>query len=267
MLRQGKTSSLEVEVWYVPGDSPTGEPKYLEGPFIQGGKTLTSRLPFRPAMLGEQAAWKAIVPEPSLWTPQAPAVYQVNDTDQVIGLRELRARGESFYQNEFRWLIRAASSSSGEFVGWQTSDLVPIVRRPTPEMLQAASLSGQPLVVWMDGPADAMLAEASQAASVQMVVLPAESNPTGLVHSHLLIGAAISGESTLPDWAHFVVVPEELLVEGWTPGRRLPVVATRQWKTDGASPQQLRTDCDRFQAELSRGAEYAGLWLLAKENQ
>ncbi|MEW4562951.1 hypothetical protein AB1K70_10525 [Bremerella sp. JC770] len=266
MLRQGMTSSLEAEVWYFPDEGDEAQAHYLEGPINQKATTLKSKYFFRPAKLSGNQAWKVIIPEPCLWSMQSPALYALNGEEPRIGLRDLRTRGESFYQEDRRWVVRAASSTSRNQEDRLASGLIPIHRQVDLPHVEACHRLGQPLILWPTANRPINLDQLSRYAAVSLVVLPWDTSPevTAQAHSHLLLGADVGPGVSVPTWAKFVVVSEALIRGGWQPDRRLPVVVTRQYENDEMSGQEMRAQCDVFQASLDRGAEFAGLWLVCE---
>jgi len=264
MLRQGMTSSLEAEVWYFSCEGEDVEAPYLEGPINQKATTLKSKYFFRPAELSGKQAWKVVIPEPCLWSMQSPAVYALNGQVSRIGLRDLRTRGKSFYQEDRRWVIRAASSNCQNHEERLASGLIPIHRQADLPHVESCLRLGQPLILWPDGDQPTDVDQLSRYAAVLMVVLPSDASPkiVAQTHSHLLLGTEVLPSVSIPDWAKFIVVSEDLIRGGWQPDRRLPVVVTRQYENDELSGQDLRDQCDAFQASLDRGADFAGLWLV-----
>lgn len=268
MLRQGRTSSLEADIWYLP-ESRQDQPDSLclIGPFSERGKTLTARYPFRAAQLGDRQAWKVTVPEPSLWTPQNPAYYKLADSPEIIGLRDLRIRGESFFLADRRWVVRAASNSQlTERENWQAADLIPIQESFRLDAGQAATVAGKPFILRIEDPTRELIDAASRTAAVLMLMLPYDCSDEvrHASHSHILLGTDLTADHPIPAWAQFISVAESLLHTGWQPQRRIPIVATRRCNAENQSPVELRKMCDHFQADLDHGAEFAGLWLLPK---
>lgn len=268
MLRLGKTSSIEAEVWWIPDDDTPGEPSHLEGPYIHKTQTLTAHYPFRPAKFAERDAWKAVIPEPVLWSPRTPAFYQISGTEHVIAIRELRIKRDSFYQESRRWVIRGAFANTMLLDNsLKANDLVPIYdSKWLGGLARQAVILGYPAIFDCREPTADLIDAVSQSAAILMALVPTDCprQTVQAAHSHLLLGTRVERETRIPDWAHFVTVREGLLRDGWKPDRRLPVVATREWDVQNHSPAQLRGVCDSLQADLDRGADYAGLWLLAE---
>ncbi|MBA2114342.1 hypothetical protein [Bremerella alba] len=264
MLRQGKTSTLEAEVWYFPGEGEDADSPYLEGPISSKAQTLKAKYFFRPTELHGQKAWKAVIPEPCLWSIQNPAIYALNGHAPLIGLRDLRVRGESFYQEDRRWVVRAARGSYRNDKELIANAITPIHRRGDLAYIDSGNIAGLPLIVWPDGYPQIEIERLSRSAAVLMLVLPSDSSLEIIAeaHSHLLLGAEISPGKPTPDWAKFAVVSEDLIHANWQPERRLPVVVTRQLDAGVLSGEEVRAHCDKFQASLKNGAEFAGLWLM-----
>lgn len=264
MLRQGRTSSLEADVWYFPlGNSVDTKTLSLSGPFSKRGRTLPATFRFQRTELAGREAWKTTIPEPSLWTPESPAYYQLSNSDELIGLRDLRIRGDSFYTADRRWLIRAAQLSTDSH---STSDLVRIDSFLTKEAAITATQYGCPRIIHSESPTPELITTASESAAVLMLILPFDCHEDlgKLVHSHVLIGTHLEAGQPIPVWAQFVSVSENLLNTAWKPERKIPVVATRRGELENHTPGELRQMCDQFQADLDHGADYAGLWLLPK---
>ncbi|RCS50561.1 hypothetical protein DTL42_10650 [Bremerella cremea] len=266
MLRQGRTSSLEVDVWFFPEkQSDSIDSLYLEGPFSQLGRTLTARYPFQKAQLADREAWKAIVPEPTLWTPETPAYYKLADTPTIVGLRDLRIRADSFFLADRRWVIRAADNSSARWgQSWPEVDLVTIRNHSADDDYHAATIAGTPVILRIIQPTSQLIDQASRSAAVLMLILPDDcpEEMTRAAHSHVLLGIQLSSPHSIPAWAQFVAVTEHVLCSGWQTEQPLPVIATRQYDVKNHSAAELRQACDQFQADLDHGADYAGLWLL-----
>jgi len=266
MLRQGMTSSLEAEVWYLPEEGDTAEPPYLEGPINPQAKTLNAKYHFRPAQLDNRPAWKTIIPEPCLWSVQTPAVYALHGGAAIIGLRDLHLRGESFYQEDRRWVIRAARGTYTNDRELLAHGLIPIYRRSNLGNIEGSRCVGLPSIIWPEASPLIELDLLSRYPNVMLVVLP-QSAPDEVVskaHSHLPLGAEIDPRRPIPEWARFAVVSEEMIRDGWQPDRRLPVVVTRQCQVDELSGEEVRARCDTFQASLPKGADFAGLWLICE---
>lgn len=266
MLRQGKTSSLEAEVWYFPDEGDEVTSPFLEGPVNSKAKTLKSKYFFRPAELHGQQAWKVVIPEPCLWSILTPAVYALNGQAPLIGLRDLRVQGTNFYQEDRRWVIRAARGSYSNDKDLFANGMIPIHRNGDLAYIDANSYVGLPSIIWPDGSPLIDIERLSCSAAVLMLILPSNSSRdiVAQAHSHLLLGSEILAGESIPSWSKFAVVSEDLIRDGWQPDRRLPVVVTRKYNVDKHSGDEVRAECDIFQASLKNGAEFAGLWLMCE---
>lgn len=279
LLIQGRTSAIETEIWFIPERHEftiTSSP-FLEGPFSSRGKTLTTKFEFVSSKLGENVAWKAMIPEPVLWTPRTPALYRLGGIFGVslhIGLRDIRIKGDSFYWEDRRWVARAAVVDHGETLLRKESPyqegLVSIVPPLDSAFLAQADEIGWPMIVDATNVNEEQLADEvsrlSAHASVTMILLPdhCDQEHRAAAHSHVLLGALHNNPGTFPDWVDFVAASESLLATGWKPDRRLPIIATRECNIGNRSPAELHAKCDQLQADLDHGADYAGLWLLPK---
>jgi beta-galactosidase/beta-glucuronidase len=75
----------------------------LRGPFCEKGRTLPAEFVFRPSGKSDHARAEAVVPDPCMWTPDMPHLYQadvearlgdelVAEYHGTIGLRRLAPR-------------------------------------------------------------------------------------------------------------------------------------------------------------------------------
>lgn len=279
MLIQGSTSAIKAEIWCFPERHgiTLDTSAFLEGPFSSRGKTLTTRFPFAPSKLREHDAWKATILEPVLWSPRMPALYELGGLSGIastIGLRDVRIKGDSFYWEDRRWVARAAAIPQFDQLPQEglplNQGMTTILPPPPSALLAKADANGSPMIIDATQVKREHLAEQisrlSAHVSVTMILLPddCDANHRDAAHSHVLLGALQKVPGQAADWARFIAVPETLLSTDWKPDRRLPVVATRECDIEDRSPAELRAKCDRFQADLDHGADYAGLWLLPK---
>lgn len=279
ILIQGSTSAIQAEIWCFPEPQDvtfTASP-YLEGPFSSRGKTLTTKFEFVRSKLGDQAAWKATILEPVLWTPRMPAVYRLGGfpgISSTIGLRDLRIKGDSFYWEDRRWVARATSVHQPETLLENESShrerLISIVPPHGSAFLAQADEVGSALIIDATrvekNDLASEISRLSAHASVTMILLPSDCDEDNreAAHSHVQLGTFLKESQQAPGWADFIAVSESQLSSGWSPDRRLPIVATRECDIENCSPAELRAMCDQFQADLDHGADYAGLWLLPK---
>lgn len=279
MLIQGSTSTIQAEIWCFPEQHGItfSSSAFLEGPFSSRGKTLTTKFQFVPSKLGAQDAWKATILEPVLWSTRTPALYEMRGifgTSSTIGLRDIRIKGDSFYWEDRRWVARATALQPRETHLMKESPyqdgLLPIVPPLGSAALAQTDKIGSAMIVdatqVKKNDLASEISRLSAHVSVTMILLPnnCDEDYRDAAHSHVLLGTFLKASRQVPEWAEFIAVSESRLSLGWSPNRRLPIVAMRECNTENRSPAELRGLCDQFQADLDHGADYAGLWLLPK---
>lgn len=259
----------------------------LTGPECRHGVTLpmSVRLVDRGVDRDAAAVGRAILTEPSFWTPQVPGLYRlearlvdgartVATRERRVGLRRLGVRGRSFWLDGHRWVPRAVGCPAG---GCDVD---------TCRSVAAAALATDPSEAWLarcDEAGVAVLArltdeegmplEASAAIerlaawslhpAVMLAIAPQEwtssrtravAAATRRIRGTLLIAQAVDGSAPPPEEIAADAVVVELdrggsLDEGWRDGPPLPRVAMRH---GGAGTIADRRDrCDLLQADLA----------------
>src|SRR4051812_44575373 len=102
-------SVREIEIWThtltpaaaeVRVRATTGERGRLTGPRCRFATTVEVAYPLHPVP-GEEGIFRAVIPEPSLWEPECPFLYQgeVEGRAFTYGLRSLGRRGGTVFLN------------------------------------------------------------------------------------------------------------------------------------------------------------------------
>lgn len=297
------TMRAEVFVGVALPDAAPGRGLRLEGtltgPRCRGTNTLpmTARVAGLPAAADEPAprpadriVGRAILTEPSFWTPELPSLYQVDlrvrDGDRdvavhraVIGLRRLGVRGRSLWLDGRRWVPRGIGGRGGIFepVALRELAATAVVPEPGEALLAEADVAGVAVIaVSADGGPGAAGRIASWAThpSVMMAVVHGDvSQVTRLADAvrgrtgTLLLAWEVPGAlppPRLPEGVDCLVAALDrgaLPHEAW---RRPPAAAVLAREkasppVDGAtrpSPHgepaaELRRACDALQASLA----------------
>lgn len=293
-LTQGEMSNVSAEVLCTLHQAKCGSTNlngaYLEGPFSNRGRTLPSKYPLKSTSvkIDSYHTFHAVIPEPAFWTPRMPSYYELRGIPTLpeqygtplvqtrIGLREVHVRKESFYQEQRRWVVRACAASPEKVLSevdqWREADLIPIISFEIglEPLLDKTMDLGLPLIIdFSKQPTEHWLkhfTSCSQYASTSFALAPPiEDHKSEFIRSkHLIFGRSLDCPGHPSHHAQFMAVSEAILRNGWSPDRRLPIVATRECNAENRSPAEIRAMCDDFQADLDHGADYAGLWLLPK---
>lgn len=223
---------------------------------------------------GDGLLARVVLPDPCYWSPQLPALYQVNvelhqhgdDVDAVqreFGLRLFGPRGKSLYLDGRRCVPRGVSRQAiapAELGQWREADAVMLVREPDDALCEAASQQGVMLIAVLDGDGDHVggeLARLSRHAAVAMAAISTielDGAAWRRAAPNVLLAASFHGEQAVeaPSWA------QALVVEVRNPasfGARVqpfsgPVLAYRPLASQ-ASLTEARQACDHLQRDLA----------------
>lgn len=249
----------------------------LTGPRCRHATTLPTAIPLRPLAGDGRAAARALVTEPSFWTPELPNLYELvaeartpagvsAATRRLVGLRRLGVRGRSIWLDGRRWVPRggAASNESFDPARFRAEQLTALISDPTPEVCAAADAIGVPIVARFGDEAaseailDHMAALAQHPAAV-MAVLPGQhvaaigaSRSTGTMLVAVEVDAAEQPPMTLAPGVQCLVAriaPGAMPLDAWRDhAPAVPIVAWREGAGDG------RRACDLLQADLAAWA-------------
>lgn len=289
----GPSDGLRAEV-FVRVDLPAGivDPRVegvLVGPRCRRASTLPveARLaPIAPAADAAAAFARAVLTEPSYWTPELPNLYRlqarlsagersVEEFDLVVGLRRLGVRGRSFWLDGRRWVPRGAARPADgcDAAAPGEHGLAALVVDPAAGLCALADGTGVPIIAVlgtgagsaMDAPAAAArIADWAIHPSVVLAVIPADAPVAAAagiaaeargLKGTLLIGRAVAGDLPPPP----VVAGVDCLVVHLAAGAlphaawraaapALPLVACRR---DPGGAEGARRGCDILQAELA----------------
>lgn len=137
----------------------------VRGPRAEGVRTLPTTVPLFDLGPGESLLAKAIVPDPSFWSPDVPAVYDVEvelcDESGVVeaatcqlGIRQFGARATSWFLGGRRWVLRGLIMDDlpmEEVDVIRSTNTSVVSFNPSEEMCDAASRLGIVLVPFLQG--------------------------------------------------------------------------------------------------------------------
>jgi hypothetical protein len=277
----GRCDDMRAEVYVratgLPPDAGATIAGTLQGPEARGAVTLPATaalVDLGPGPDGAAAVARAILTEPSYWTPELPSRYRLRAVvtspgatlgacDRLVGLRRLGVRGRSFWLEGRRWVPRAVGCT-------EASIDIPMLRGqlaaaavvdPAESLCVAADERGLGIVARCTTDPVAACARWREHPSVMLAVVPSASAQTaaviervGRVKGTMLVGIEVDGlqpPPAVPRGIDFLVValPEAHLPHAaWRAGPPLPLIAARPHP---GPPAERRSACDRLQAELA----------------
>ena len=277
VLGRADDARAEVYVCLVGGPAGATITGTLTGPRCRLATTLPTTPPLRPLAGEGRAAARAIVTEPSFWTPELPNLYEVVaeartaagvcvTTRRLVGLRRLGVRGRSIWLDGRRWVPRGRAVSNEAFdpVWFRAEQLAAVISDPTPEVCAAADAIGVPMVAHLSDEADTQafldrVAALAQHPAVVMAVLPARhvaaigaSRSTGTMLVAVEVDASEPPPAALEPGVQCLVAriaPGTKPLDAWRDhAPAVPIVAYREGAGEG------RRACDALQADLAAWA-------------
>jgi hypothetical protein len=227
-----------------------------------------------PTLLGE-----AIVPDPCFWSPESPALYDVevalvNDrgeayesTIRQLGIRSLGIRG-SLYLEGKRWVVRGAERAidpSAPVSAWREAWCSPLVASRDEGFLEEASRLGVVAVVAVAGSAaeiETELLRLSHWPAAAIAIIDCSQPLDAAIADaapNLLLGWRMHGsDASPPAWAQIIFVDVEASREfvGLAALKR-PVVAMRRL-AEQTDLGHARSACDVLQRDLAPYGDFAG---------
>ncbi len=250
----------------------------IRGPECRHAKTLPTNHSFVDLGMGETLLARATLPDPCSWSPDLPALYRVTlelrhgddvvqTAERELGLRVFGTRGNSFYLDGKRWVLRAVHPECVEatpLTDWREAVAAMLVDHPSDELCREASREGVLLVARVKGDDIGVLHRLSHWASVGIVV---SSGPSYILTEArrqfpnlLMAGIAESDEGgDRPDAYSAMFIAETALN---SQGSRFvppsqPTIPVR--RLDGLRPlADARFSCDLLQRDLAYLGDFAG---------
>lgn len=252
----------------------------LSGPQSRFAITLPSDAQFTdmgPAADGTSAVARAILTEPSYWSPDLPSRYRLRavvsaagrsllSSDRLVGLRRLGVRGRSFWLEGRRWVPRGVPCDPAAFApaSLRESLAVAVIDEPTDAVCEMANDWGVGIVARCRMDPLAACRRWTAQPSVMLAVLPrhlSEAQVAEIVAAlepdkgTMLLGFEVDATeppARVPDGVDFLVVavPARALPHhAWREAApELPLVAMRP---AGGRTDDQRRACDLLQAELA----------------
>lgn len=237
---------------------------------------------------------RAILTEPSFWTPELPNLYrlqvQMSDgergaaiCDRLVGLRRLGVKGRSFWLDGRRWVVRGTWCDAGSFAAATLREMAAaaMIADPPAGILTSADEVGVAILAVLRDTAGRVLDPGQTAdrvaawaahPSVVAAILPeamtcAEARDRAAevrrLKGTMLLGWVVDGMRPPPEFPAGIDFLVVTLPRGGVPEEawrsatpRVPLVAWRREADPGGS---ARSGCDALQAALAAWGLAAGV--------
>ncbi|HMO83962.1 MAG TPA: hypothetical protein PKC18_03480 [Lacipirellulaceae bacterium] len=269
------------------GDDVASVAGTLEGPYCIAARTLPTTFSLRDARVAAEGeeCWGVQIVDPCYWTPRLPFIYRLRaqiawksgqreDWEQSVALRRFEARGQSFYWDRKRVVLRGALLPNGALSALDEADrcgATLIVPNPSFEFCEHATRRGVSVIADLREAGRKLLHEMRQLAW-QGAVLAA------IVDANQLESAADIDGPMLIEWVHLDSGPVRMaddgrrpmivsLEPGRTPPAELavvhrPMIAVSH-RARSRTVAEARDSCDNLQAELAPAFDLAGYFFEA----
>lgn len=286
----GRVSDTTAQLYVQAEVSEAAEPCYfsgsIDGPHLHNAHTLPAKIRFRDLGPGDSILAETIIPDPCVWTPDCPALYDlsldmvaasgqvVNQFQQKTGIPSFGVYNNSFYLNSKRFvprLIHEALLGGHSLQELHDARLGLCVTAPTDDLLYESSRLGVPLLVQSSGERLDELAVWPAVCGI-LVNTPTSLSPTRLT----VVGAWPDANPDPNPGATSQSSGDvgENGIEAWTvaeedasdmPGELMaaPIVFTATLsETEEHGLDQLRARCDQLQQQTVQATRGAGFLLL-----
>ena len=254
----------------------TGE---VRGPRCRLAQTLPLSVPLVDLGHGPTLLARAVVPDPSFWSPDIPAIYDVivnlqhhgktvATSRRSIGFRPLGIRNKQFRSEAKNWVLRgvcAASTYAASIPEWQTTSSAYVAAYHVDRFVEASEI-GVSAIADLNGNQDIPLQlrqlALHPAASLAIVRVSPGGNLklTGIAPNLLLAQALPAlGSFTPQAWAHAIWAETSDLatLSNLQASFKLPIIAVRKLDVPLAIGD-ARAACDELQRDLAPIGQFAG---------
>lgn len=253
------------------------------GPHCEFARTLPATVPLRPTAASSGVQSVAVVPDPCLWTPELPMLYDVRvelrlggdvvaTAQRPLAIRKLEPRGRDLNLSGKRWVLRGVRRSNvpHEPLGaWREAGAAMLLTDLDEALASDAARLGVPLVALIrETTNDEIAAQLRRLARCPAVILAAIDagadlpDDIGLTAIDIRLAAYSLAEHTpavLPVWANLLLCEsEDITVLGRSVAERNhPVIALCPAK-HAPNIATARAACDALQRDLAPLADLAG---------
>jgi hypothetical protein len=255
---------------------PTGEGFSLSGtirgPHCLYSTTLPATLRMRDAGPGATLLAKTLVPDPCYWTPDLPFLYDVRvelkrgaevvaSAERLLGVRDFGLRGQFFYDQGKRRVIRAVRQEAcdeRELLAWHDAATAMFVVSPAEELCHEASRSGVMLIATVESKsAVEEVRRLSRHAAVALVCIRGEYDVKAIAEAAGNLDVA----KFIPAGEPFENAPIAVVEcrDGFPVHKtESPALIAYRRLADRLSLADARAACDQLQADLAPAGDFAG---------
>ncbi|MCE9557129.1 MAG: hypothetical protein K8T91_27595 [Planctomycetes bacterium] len=253
------------------------------GPHCDFARTLPATVPFRPTTASSGIQSVAVVPDPCLWTPELPMLYDVRvelrrgDTviataQRPLAIRKFEPRGCDLNLSGKRWVLRGVRRKivpHGPLTSWREAGAAMLLTDLDEALATEAARLGVPLVAMIGGTTrDEIAAELRRLARCPAVLLAAIEaganlpDDIGLAAIDIRLAAysrAENAPAVLPAWANLLLCEsvDAIAIGRAVAGREYPVIALCP-RSEVSDIAAARAACDLLQRDLAPFADLAG---------
>lgn len=254
----------------------TGE---VRGPRCRFAQTLPLSIPLVDLGQGPTLLARAVVPDPSFWSHEIPAIYDVTinllhhgktlaTARRSIGFRPLGIRNGQFRSAAKNWVLRgvcASSTSAGPTAEWQAASSAYVADYHVDRFVEASEL-GVLAIADLDAQLDIPLQLRQLALHPAAALAIVRTGPgvnlklTGIAPNVLLAQALPTlGPFTPQAWAHAIWTEstDSTMLTTLQSNYKLPIIAVRKLATPLAIGD-ARAACDDLQRDLASIGQFAG---------
>lgn len=251
----------------------------VRGPRCRSAQTLPLSVPLVDLGQGPTLLARAVVPDPTFWSPDVPAIYDVTvnllhhgqtlaTARRSIGFRPVGVRNGQFRSEAKNWVLRGVCTSSttaAAIAEWQTTSSAYVAEYYVDRFVEASEL-GVIAIADLDAKQDISLQLRQLALHPAAAVAIVRVGPgvnlklTGIAPNVLLAQALPAlGPFTPQAWAQAIWAEsaDSALLSTLQSNGKLPIIAVRKLGTP-AQIGEARAACDDLQRDLASVGQFAG---------
>ena len=286
VVYSGNVNNMEARVRaWLPGadDGDWQLAGHVLGPRCDFARTLPATISLRPTQTSSGLQSVAVVPDPCLWTPDLPMLYEVRvelrrgdevvaTVERPLAIRMFGPRGRDLNFSGRRWVLRGVrrdTAPDAPITAWREAGAAMLVEVLDDDLAAEAARIGIPLVVSIrETTPEGVTAELRRLARLPAVIMAAIDataalpDDIGVAAIDIRLAAHCQAENSppaLPRWANVLLCESEdaaAMVDA-VADRDIPVIAFRP-AGQLMEIAKARAACDALQRDLAPQADLAG---------
>jgi len=282
----GDASAIEARVRVRLPHSDPGKSRlmgHIVGPRCDFARTLPAKIPLRSGDASSGLKCEAVIPDPCLWTPQLPMLYDVyvelrQDGNLVataqrpLAIRMFGPRGRDLNLAGKRWVLRGVRQGlapAAPLSAWRETGAAMLLAELDEALALEAARQGVPLVAMVRKTTTAEVAAELRRLARCPAVMAAAINAAAPLPSDVGLAAidirlaaychAGDAPGQLPRWANMLLCEssDAAAIGRVANGHPYPVIALRP-EDHAANLVAARRACDVLQRDLAPNADLAG---------